>query len=207
MQRVLAAFIQAGQEEGAKGGPAVAAYEFQSGGIIALLQKFLKKFRGELEEVEREESNQAQNYKMEMVHTSNTIDYMNKEIEEKSTLKAKRAAESASAKSDLAATKKDLAEDQKTLADMKATFAAKSDQFKANQVVRKQELEAISKAIEIISDPSVSASYGEHINLAQTKTSLLQLGSARARVEARQQVASFLRTKASALSSDVLRNL
>merc|ERR1719316_326074 len=128
---------------------------------------------------------------------TNTIDDMNKELEEKSTFKAKRAAESASAKADSAATKKELAQDEKTLADMKATFAAKTDQFKANQVVRKQELEAISKAIEIISDPSVSASYGEHINLAQVKpVSLLQLGSSRARVAARQEVAAFLKSKA-----------
>merc|ERR1719378_1716459 len=90
---------------------------------------------------------------------------------------------------------------------MKATFAAKSDQFKQNQVVRKQELGAISKAIEIISDPSVSASYGEHINLAQVKSSFLQLGSARSRVTARNEVASFLRSKAKALSSDALRSL
>jgi len=207
MQRVLAAFIQAGQEDGSKGGPAVNAYEFQSGGIVALLEKFLKKFKGELEQVEREESNQKHNYDMEMVHAGNTIDYMNKEIEEKSALKAKRAAESASAKSDLAATKKDLAEDEKTLSDMKATFAAKADQFKANQEVRKQELEAIDKAIEIIADPSVAGSYGEHVNLAQMKASFLQLGSAKARVSARHEVATFLQSKARALSSETLKNL
>merc|ERR1719424_880059 len=110
-----------------------------------------------------------------MIHMTNTIDFMNKEIEEKSVLKAKRSKESATAKSDLASTKKDLAEDEKTLKDMKTTFAAKSDQFKANQVVRKDELEAIGKAIEIISDPSVSSSYSEHVNLAQVNPTFLQV--------------------------------
>merc|ERR1719253_84859 len=85
MQRVLAAFVQAGQEETSRGGPAVNAYEFQSGGIIQLLEKFLTKFRGELEQVEREESNQAHNYDNEMIHMTNTIDYMNKELEESLT--------------------------------------------------------------------------------------------------------------------------
>merc|ERR1719408_629171 len=118
-----------------------------------------------------------------------------------------RAKESAQAKSDLAATRKDLAEDEKTLADMTATFAAKSDQFKANQEVRKAELEAIGKAIEIISDPSVAGSYGEHINLAQTRTSLLQIRSARSRVSSRQRVVDFLRKKAALLSSTALKNL
>merc|ERR1719324_1062410 len=208
MQRVLAAFIQEGQHgEVARGGPAVNAYEFQSGGIISLLEKFLKKFQGELEEVETEESNQAKNFDLEMINLSNTIDYLKKEIEEKSVLKAKRSKESAQAKSDLASTKKELAEDEKTLADMTATFAAKSDQFKANQEVRKAELEAISKAIEIISDPSVAGSYGEHINLAQTKSSFLQLRSARSRVSSRQRVVSFLEKKAALLSSVALKTL
>jgi len=209
MRRVLAAFIQLGEKEreAARGGPAVAAYEFQSGSIVALLESFEKKFKGELEEVETQESNENHNYQNEMIHMSNTIDFMNKEIEEKSVLKAKRASESAKAKSDLASTKTDLAEDQKTLADMKTTFAAKTDQFKANQVVRKDELEAIGKAIEIISDPSVSSSYSEHVNLAQVKTSLLQVRSARARVSARQQVAAFLMKKARVLSSEALTTL
>merc|ERR1719331_611699 len=208
MRRVLAAFLQETQkQESLRGGPSVNAYEFQSGGIIQLLEKFLTKFKGELEEVEREESNQSKNHDLMMIQLSDEIDYMKKEIEEKTVLKAKRSEESASAKASLAATKKELAEDEKTLADMTATFAAKSDQFKANQEVRKQELEAISKAIEIISDPSVAGSYGEHINLAELKTSFLQVRSTRARVNSRQRVAAFLERKAALLSSKTLKSL
>merc|ERR1719335_1879174 len=205
MRRVLAAFLQETQtQEVARGGPSVNAYEFQSGGIIQLLEKFLTKFKGELEEVEREESNQSKNHDLMMIQLSDEIDYMKKEIEEKTVLKAKRSEESASAKASLAATKKELAEDEKTLADMTATFAAKSDQFKANQEVRKAELEAIGKAIEIISDPSVAGSYGEHINLAELKTSFLQIRSASSRAASRERVVSFLEKKAALLSSTAL---
>jgi len=206
MRRVLAAFIQQ-KEETAKGGPDVAAYEFQSGGIVQLLEKFLKKFEGELEEVESEESNQAHNYDMEMIHLDDTIAYMKKELEEKSVFKAKRASESAAAKSDLASTKAAKAEDVATLKDMKATFAAKTDTFKANQEVRKQELVAISKAIEIISNPNVSGSHSKHIGLVQTaKTSFLQVRSeSSSRVSARRNVALFLQKKAQLLSSKVLK--
>merc|ERR1719446_1655516 len=194
MRRVLAAFLQE-KESKAQGGPAVAAYEFQSGGIVALLEKFQKKFEGELAEVEEEESNQAHNHDLEMIHLSDTIAYLKKETEEKSVLKAKRASESASAKSDLASTRADKAEDQTTLKDMKATFSAKSDTFKANQEVRKQELEAIGKAIEIISNPDVAGSYGKHINLAQVKSTFLQVRSVRSRVTSRDRVAQFLMKK------------
>merc|ERR1719313_1575618 len=88
-----------------------------------------------------------------------------------------------------------------------ATFAAKSDQFKANQEVRKAELEAIGKAIEIISDPSVAGSYSEHINLVQTKTSFLQIRSASSRAGSRQRVVAFLQKKAALLSSTALKTL
>merc|ERR1719446_1680887 len=210
MRRVLAALLQE-KEEHTRGGPEVAAYEFQSGGIIQLLEKFQKKFKDELAQVEEEESNQAHNFDLEMIHLSDTIANLKKEHEEKSVLKAKRASESAAGRSELADTKADLAEDQTTLKDMKATFAAKSDQFKANQEVRKQELEAIGKAIEIISDPSVASSYSEHVNLMQQKPSLLQVRSsarsARARVSARNDVAAFLQKKARALSSETLKSL
>jgi len=207
MRRVLAAFLQE-KEDSTRGGPAVAAYEFQSGGIIQLLEKFLKKFEGELADVEEEESNQAHNFDLEMIHLSDTIAYLKKELEEKSVLKAKRASDSAADQGDLASTKEALAEDQKTLQDMKATFAAKSDTFKANQEVRKQELEAIGKAIEIISNPNVSGSYSKHINFAQAaKSTFLQVRSVRARVSSRQRAAQFLAKKAQVLSSETLKTL
>jgi hypothetical protein len=206
-RRVLAAFLMETQKQEGSGAPAVSAYEFQSDGIIALLEKFLKKFRAELDEVEREESNQVNNYDLEMIQLSDTIDYMKKELEEKSILRAKRQKESEQAKADLAATQKELAEDEKTLADMKATFAAKSDQFESNQEVRKNELAAINKAIEIISSPEVAGSYAENINLAQTQASFLQVRSARARASSRKRVAAFLARKAALLSSADLKDL
>jgi len=208
MRRVLAAFLQeTQQQEVARGGPAVAAYEFQSGGIVALLEKFLKKFQGELEEVQTEESNQSNNFDLEMINLSNTIDYLKKEIEEKSVLKAKRSRESEQAKGNLASTRKELAADEKTLADTTATYAAKSDQFAANQEVRKSELEAIGKAIEIISGGAVAGSADKHLpSLAQT--SFLQIRSeSRARVSARQSVKVFLQNKAALLSSTALKTL
>jgi len=205
MRRVLAAFLQEKQQETTMGGPAVAAYESQSGGIVALLEKFLTKFKGELEQVETEERNQSNNFDLELINLSNTIDYLNKEIEEKTVTKAKRARASAQAKESMAAAQTELAADEKTLADMTATYAAKSDQFKANQVVRKDELTAIGKAIEIISGGAVAGSASKHLNLAQT--SLLQLRSARSRVSSRSRLVSFLNKKAALLSSTALKNL
>jgi len=61
-------------------------------------------------------------------------------------------AASARAKGLLAETKESKAENEKFLADMTSTHEAKSATFEANQKVRKEELEAIDKAITIISN-------------------------------------------------------
>jgi len=211
MRRVLAALLQQDESKASVlGGPEVAAYEFQSGGIIEVLEKLLDKFQGQLADTEAAESNAAHAHSMAMIHLDNLLTESNQDREEKAGVKAKRAGDSEAAKSELADTKKDLAHDEKTLSDTKATFAAKKDQFEANQEVRAAELEALGKAIEIIADPSVAGSYGKHINLAQTpkgKISFLQESStASSRALLRNAAAELLRKRAKALSSNVLAN-
>lgn len=205
MTRVLAAFLQeTGKQDGA---PAVDAYEFQSQGIIDLLEGLLKKFKGELADVEEEESNEAHYYDLEMIHLTDTITKSTSDSEEKSVLKSKTAAASAKAKGDLADTRKELADDKALKAEVEATFAAKSSTYEENQKVRKEELEALSKAIEIISDPSVAGSYKEHINLAQlrlAKVSLLQTESSKHRVASKKAALELLQQRARSLSSKTL---
>merc|ERR1719401_1607009 len=140
-----------------------------------------------------------------MIHLSDVLAKLNKDRSAKAANKAANAAASAKAKGELAATKGDKAEAEQDLRDTKATFAAKTATFNANQALRKGELEALSKAIEIISSPSVADSYKEHINLAQVKgVSLLQTESRRQQNVARLQAAEYLRRRAKALSSKVL---
>merc|ERR1719473_2233295 len=94
MKRVLAAFLakesETKREAAPFGQPEVAAYEFQSGGIIEMLEKLEKEFKGELADVENEEANRAHNYDLEMLHLGNQIDYAKKDRAEKSQLKADR---------------------------------------------------------------------------------------------------------------------
>jgi len=206
MTRVLAAFLQ--ERERQDGAPTVAAYDFQSGGIIDLLEGLLKKFKGELADVEEEESNEAHYYDLEMIHLTDTITKSTSDSEEKSVLKSKTAAASAKAKGDLADTRKQLADDKALKAEVEATFAAKSSTYEENQKVRKQELEALGKAIEIISDSSVAGSYKEHINLAQmAKVSLLQTESSKRRFASRKAAVELLQQRARKLSSKTLSSL
>merc|ERR1719199_1353684 len=207
MRHVLAALLETDESKTmAHGGPEVAAYEFQSGGIIQVLEKLQDKFQGELAETESAESNAAHAFDLEVVHLDNLVTESKADREEKAAVKAKLSGESKSAQEDLANTKADLAEDQKTLSDVKVTFSEKKGQFEANQEVRAQELEALSKAMEIIANHNVSGSYSKHVKFVQKPLNFLQERSQAAALRsiAKGRAAEFLLSKAKALSSDVL---
>lgn len=215
MRRVLASLALAETEQSrADGAPAVNAYEFQSSNIVDMLSGLKDNFRKELADLEKEEANSAHAYDMEMVHLTNTLDNLKAEREELAQTKAKTSAESASAKGELADTKASLAEAEKFLADTTATYKTKTSTYEANQKVRMEELEAIGKAIEIISNPDVAGSYSKHVNAEflqqsgsaapQRKLSLLQLHSASRRQESRNAAMELLQNRAKSLNSKTL---
>jgi len=211
MPRVLSAFIQ---EKGrtslrGDGAPAVAAYEFQSGGIVAMLEGLQTKFRNELADVEEAETNEAHQFSLTELHLSNTIAKTTSDRDEKVVLKEKRAADAARGKGELAETRSARAADSELKDQIETTFKAKTATYKENQEVRAAELVAITKAIEIISSPAVAGSYSQHINLAQVGSggqadNFLQLGRSRHRISAKQQVAALLSKRARSLGSKEL---
>jgi len=161
--------------------------------------------------LEKEEANSGHAHDMEMVHLTNTLDNLNAENQELSQTKASAAAESARAKGELADTKSSLADAQKFLADTTATYKTKSATFEANQKLRKEELQALDKAIEIISNPNVSGAYASRVNaeLVQQplKMSLLQVHSASRRQASRNEAVQLLSARARALNSKTLSAL
>jgi len=136
------------------------------------------------------------------LHLSNTIEKDESDRDEKAIAKKKKEGASARAQGELSETKAAKAADEKTKSDMEVTFEAKTATYKENQQVRKAELEALAKAKEIISSPSVSGSYSTHVNLAQTDSgvSLVQLSRSTSAAQAR----LLLATRAKALGSQDL---
>merc|ERR1719272_1562264 len=192
MRRVMVALVEesARTEEvsSASGGPAVAAYEGQSGKLITMLEKLEKKFKGELDAVEEAESNQAHAYDLEMLHLGDSIEAARSDRGQKAEANAQRAADSAEAKANLADSQADLAASEKFLADLTATFHQKTEAYKENQIVRAEEIVAISKAIEIISGAAVKGNSEKHIpQLVQrpNAVSLLQVRRSSRRVSSR----------------------
>merc|ERR1719428_81544 len=90
---------------------------------------------------------------------------------------------------------------------MTSTFHQKSSAFEMNQKVRAEEIEAISKAIEIISGAAVKGNAEKHLPglVQQPKAvSLLQVRRSSRRVSTRDRVAEYLDKQAKKLNSKVL---
>merc|ERR1719162_1205570 len=118
MGRVLAELSLIQEESRDDGAPAVAAYEFQSSGIVDMLKSMRDRFQKELGELEKEEMNKSHAFDMQVQHLGNTIDNLKSEREEAAANKAKNKQLSAESKGTLANTKVNLADASKFLADL-----------------------------------------------------------------------------------------
>jgi len=153
----LVAFLETQQA------PEANAYEFQSGGVVAMLEKLRHKFQDQLLALEKEEMNMKANFEALAQGLEDNIEYDTKSAAEKTATKAKRLEAAAVAKGDLEVTTKTKADDEKILEDTLTECHMKSEEFEKNQVLRKDEIEAIEKAYEILSSPEVSGNAAKHL--------------------------------------------
>merc|ERR1719265_588543 len=154
-RQALTAFLQAG-DSAVSGAPEANAYEFQSTSVIDMLEKLLNRFVEERGVLEKEEMNRRNAYEMLVQKITDDVGYAKKTRSAKATLKGTRLEDAAEAKGDLVATKEAKEADEKYLIDMRAECQQKSSDYENRQNLRAAELEAIQKAIEIISSESVA---------------------------------------------------
>merc|ERR1719506_2465293 len=171
-----------------------------------MMEGLLDKFEKQLAEVESRETSAQQNYDMNKQQLTDLLSHSTRNREEKAATKADLTAQNGKAKGELGRTKESKAADEKMLAELLSIHDQKTEVFKANQEVRTLELEALNKAIEIISAPNVADSYAGHINLAQ-KPSFLQTQSTSQRVSAKNRAAVLLKKRALSLNSKTLSTL
>merc|ERR1719265_1934347 len=173
-----------------------------------MLMDLLRKFKDERTALEKEEANSRNAYEMLMSDLTFAVETAEQGLEKDKQDKAKALKNKASAEGDLTDTITTRDDDQKYLDDTTATCEQKGKDFAARQELRAEELEAIEKAIEIISSSAVSGAAKKHLPtlLQQKAAALAQLRSSMTNPQ-QYQVAMFLSDRAKQINSRVLAML
>jgi len=205
-KHVIDAFLQQDPDEGlAVSAPEANAYESQSGGVIEMLEKLLDKFIEERTTLEKEEMNSKHAYDMLMQDLNAQVGQATTDRGEKAEFKAQTLQSKADAEGDVKDTTSTRDADSKYLADLTATCEQKASDFESRQQLRAEEIEAVEKAIEIVSSGAVSGNADKHLpGLVQTSFAQLRSSSTTA---TQNRVATYLRQQADSLNSRVLSAL
>jgi len=207
-RRTLQSFLSLGstthQDPLSVSAPQANAYEFQSGGVVDMLSDLKDKFSEEKSTLEQDEMKGKHAFDMMMMELKDSIAQAENQRAKKAKTKAQREEDAASAKGDLADTTASHDEDVKYLEDLNAQCTQKSNDFELRQQLRAEELEAIQKAIEIISSPDVAGASDKHLSLVQ-KSFALRASKSKglSRVPAH-KIAAYLQGQADKLQSKQL---
>ena len=202
----IRSFLVLAQDSQEDGVPEANAYENQSGGVVALLEKLRLKFQDQKLALEKAEMNSKSNFQVLMQKLTDNIVEFKKTTEEKTAFKGSCINNAATAKGDLEVTTKTKAEDEKTLSDTNGKCKMMSEEFENNQVVRSGEIKAIEQATEILSSDAVTGNAGKHLpKLIQLKAgkALLQLRGADEETD-RASLVAFLQGRAKKSGSKYL---
>jgi len=198
----MSALMQDAQEMVAA--PEAAAFESSSGGVVDMVTELGEKFNDERDALEKSEGESRHAYDMLAQELTDQIEAATRERKAKTSTKNKRLSDKATAEGDSADTAAMKADDEKYLADLTATCEQKAADFAKRQELRQGELDAINKAIEIMSSEDVAGSGAKHLpTLVQKGTALAQLRS-QSMSPVQRAVASFLSDKARSTNSRIL---
>lgn len=174
----LTAFVQSAQqsedEEEGVGAPDAAVYESHSGNIVQTLETLLEKAQASLDEARKTEVSAIHNFQMLEQSLQDEVRFASKEMEQTKKESAQAGESKATAEGELIATKEELAADTTALADLNHDCMTKAQDHEAATQSRQEELTALTKAKEVISDTTGNA---EKFQYGLTQTSLMQVAS------------------------------
>jgi hypothetical protein len=186
------------------------AYKFQSGAIIEMLEGLKAKFKKELTKLESDEVARRQAYDMLAQNLKDQTTDGEQSIQSKTMTQAKQKQLSIEKAADLTEVTGVRKSDAQYLSDLSSLCEKKTAEFKSRTKLREEEIEALEKAIEIISGDDVDDAkkhlpslltyeLGKASSFAQLRSSTSSPNQMRA--------ADFLREEAVRLSSNVLSTL
>eukprot|EP00397_Hematodinium_sp_SG-2012_P019514 GEMP01020051.1.p1 GENE.GEMP01020051.1~~GEMP01020051.1.p1 ORF type:complete len:665 (+),score=284.09 GEMP01020051.1:80-2074(+) len=213
-KHVIDAFLSLSGEDDAdhlsKRAPEANAYEFQSQGVVEMLEKLSDKFEEELDTLRKEEANKKHAHQMLVQDLKGQIEEGERQSMEKGAARAENLQNKAKASADLSDTTTARDDDQQYLDVTSATCAKKDSDFKNRQQLRADEITAIEKAIEILSSDAVAGTASRHLP-ALFATSFAQLRSIHKKLapeaHAQQRVIRYLTQQGNRINSRMLSAL
>lgn len=204
-KKIIDNFLQASAPTGLDvSAPEANAYEFQSSSVIEMLEKLNDKFGDEKYSLEKEEKNSKHAFQLLIQDLEAQVATAEDDKAAKETSRANNQQAAAAARGDLSDTTSTRDDDTTYLNDLVATCQMKSDDFGSRQQLRAEEIEAIEKAIEILTSSSVAGHADTY--LPKDATSFLQM-SASAEAPLKTRAVAFLTTQAQKLHSRLLSTL
>jgi len=208
-KQALSAFLkQAQPDELAVEAPEANAYEFQSGGVIDMLEKLKVEFFGKKADLDREETTANHAYEQIIQMLSDSIENAEHEVSKK----RKGTAETQQLKADttgaLKQTTADKAEDTKYKSQMVSLCKLKTADFNDRQKLRGDEVAALKQAVEIMKSQGVKGAGDKHLPTLlqyhnQRKTAFAQLRSSDYN-PLQHQISMFLAGRAKTIDSRLL---
>jgi len=202
----IQSFIAMSETVEEEGPPKANAYEAQSGGVVAILEKLKLKFEDQKTGLEKEEASTKAAYELLKQKLEDSIKDGKSDVSDKTTMKAKRITTASDTKGDLDVSKTGKAADEKKLSDLNVECDSKSKEYDQNQVTRAEEIKAMETAVGILSSDSVSGAADKH-NMALVDdgaTSLVQFLESSQDKNKRRTLVRFLQSRANKLGSRYL---
>merc|ERR1719453_740769 len=164
-KKKIAAFIDMQQA------PSAGSYAPASGEILGILKQMLESFESDLSQEQKDELNGQTDYENLKATKENEIAAGIDQIETKTQELATTDEKNAQAKTDLEDTENSLAADQKFLANLKEQCQVIDQEWEMRQKTRAEELEAVAKALEVLSSDEAHDLFTRTFNFVQTSSS------------------------------------
>jgi len=200
-RRVAAAFIQAPEDYVDAAPSFKQSYAPQSGEIFGILRQMQETFEANLGKSQEDEAANSKAYEDLKAAKESEIKAAQEQLDAKTQHLAETDESNAHAKEDLADTKASLSADEEFLATLKSKCSRTDKEFEVRQKARQVEMEAVSKAIAVLSSDKSHALFDRTLG-----TSLLQRRAER-RSAGRAHAADLLAAAARRLGSPKLAAL
>jgi len=211
-QAAVSAFIQQSSKS-AVGKPVVDGYEFQSNGIVKMLSELQDKFQAEKVDLDKAEFDKKSSFLVTKAGLENEIEAETNDLDKKFIFKQKKLTAKAKLEDQLSTTTDTKKSDEEYLGEISTTCDQKATDFKARQKLRGEELEAIHKAIEVMSSGDVMGNEEKHLwksfmqVSSHSQSTSLAFRLRRAQSDAKAKITFFLQREAERVQSAALSKM